>query len=112
MTAYRHTQVCLELPVLDLIATAPPTRGEIHTLEIVGGIARADGRGAQLVTCYKDGDRHTLLVAKIYVPLYYAFCGDMSGPTDVTFWADNDYAREAAAYERLQPAPHGFVPLF
>ncbi len=112
MTTYRHTQVCLEFPVLDLISTAPPTEENIHTIEIVDEIACADGHGAQLVTCYKDGDRHTLLVAKIYDPLYYAFCGDLGGPVDVNLWADKDYAREAAAYERLQPAQLDFVPKY
>ncbi len=66
---------------------------------------------AQLVTCYKDGDRHALLAANIYDPLYYAFSTD-SGPVDVNYWAGKDYAREAAAYERLQPAQLDSVPKY
>lgn len=112
LATFRHTQVCLEFPVLDLISTAPPTEGEIHTLEIVDEIACGDGRGAQLVTCYKDGDRHTLLVAKIYDPLYYDFGVALPSPSDVNWYADTHYVNEVAAYRRLQLAQLDFVPKY
>jgi serine/threonine protein kinase len=43
-------------------------------------------------------------VAKIYDPLYYSFPDKDVGsvPCDVSWLADEDYSREAAAYEHLQ----------
>ncbi|KAL2198118.1 hypothetical protein P885DRAFT_59752 [Corynascus similis CBS 632.67] len=66
------------------------------TVYIKSHIAVVDGRGPV-------GDTSFQAVAKIYDPLYYSFSHkDVSSvPCDVTRFADQDYSREAAAYEHL-----------
>ena len=74
-------------------------------MEIIEQIACEDGRGAQLVRCILDGNRGQTFVAKIYDPLYYNVRFPGTGfPADVTYSADHDYSREAAAYKELQKA--------
>ncbi|KAB5585734.1 hypothetical protein GE09DRAFT_35267 [Coniochaeta sp. 2T2.1] len=94
-----QAQFCFRCPL-----TEPPQKSaipETQTLEIVRQIACEDGRGAQIVLC-QVGSRAQRLVAKIYDPLYYPY-GDNTegGPVDVTYHADMQYSREAAAYEML-----------
>lgn len=97
-------------PLKTAEAPAPRT----HTLSVTHELAVADGRGAQLVRCTitpkaPAGQAPTnrdvfQVVAKVYDPLYYSFPHtDLpSVPCDVTWLADEDYSREAAAYEHLQ----------
>ncbi|KAL1847958.1 hypothetical protein Daus18300_013761 [Diaporthe australafricana] len=54
-------------------------------------------------------------VAKIYDPLYYSFSSDIGNyPCDVVLRADEDYAREVAAYECLTRAGQtgSFAPAY
>ncbi|TFB01016.1 hypothetical protein CCMA1212_007214 [Trichoderma ghanense] len=73
-----------------------------HQLHITSQIACGDGRGAQLVRCHLDDDQTTAYVAKIYDPLCYAFADAEEVPVDVTWLAEHDYRREAAAYTELK----------
>jgi hypothetical protein len=104
-----QTELVIANPPLE---TADPPVLRTHTLSVTRELAVADGRGAQLVLCTiepKDpADPATpapfQAVAKIYDPLYYSFPHQdvPSVPCDVTRFADEDYSREAAAYEHLQ----------
>jgi hypothetical protein len=91
------------------LETADPPVSQIHTLSVTREIAVVDGRDAQLVLCTitpKDpvGRDPFQAVAKIYDPLYYSFPNKAvpSVPCDVTWVAEQDYSREAAAYEHLE----------
>jgi hypothetical protein len=91
---------CLSHPPLDT-GDAPGARESV--MRITESIACEDGRGAQLVRCILDGNDSKTFVAKIYDPLYYSFVSqDTGGPVDVTYVADHDYSREAAAYRQLK----------
>ncbi|RSL53798.1 hypothetical protein CEP54_010216 [Fusarium duplospermum] len=98
---FPHSEWCLRYPPAE---TPPhPYAAETQTLEIVQGIACEDGRGAQIVRCHIGGDKDRSYVAKIYDPLYYSFEERGFGfPVDVTYRADQDYSREAAAFEDLK----------
>ncbi|KAK5998741.1 hypothetical protein PT974_01123 [Cladobotryum mycophilum] len=95
-----HTEWCLQHPLAE---TPPHQEQTTHKLFIIDGIACTDGRGPQLVRCRLDAqDRGQIYVAKIYDALYYPFRNKHNGlPVDVTWKADHDYGREAAAYEEL-----------
>ncbi|KAH9987337.1 hypothetical protein F4779DRAFT_285812 [Xylariaceae sp. FL0662B] len=94
--------------LVELCLEHPPMKGQIvcedapRRLHIVEGIRVKDDGGAQLVTC-RLADRPDEYVAKIYDPLYYGFHDRMwsDQPRDVTWEADHDYCREAAAYLEL-----------
>jgi len=90
------SRACLENPPPE---TGAPTYPAIRSMTIVDQIACFDGRGSQLVTCHieKDGRKSSLLVAKIYDPLYYNWNGE-----DITYLADLDYSREASAFMLLR----------
>ncbi|KAM0435887.1 hypothetical protein ACHAPT_002779 [Fusarium lateritium] len=91
---------CLQQPPTE---TSPHADLATATLHIIDGIACEDGRGAQIIKCYLDQDEEQIYVAKIYDPLYYAYRDrDRGTPVDVTWMADKDYSREAAAYEELK----------
>ena len=101
-----QTELVLANPPLE---TADPPVPHAHTLSVTRELAVADGRGAQLVLCTIDpkeppGTAPFQAAAKIYDPLYYSFPHQdvPSVPCDVTRLADEDYSREAAAYEHLQ----------
>jgi len=98
---FPQSEWCLHNPVAE---TAPhPDITEKQMLKIVGGIACKDGRGAQVVRCQLCHDVNNVYVAKIYDPLYYSFSDrDFGTPVDVTYRADQDYSREAAAFEDLK----------
>jgi serine/threonine protein kinase len=96
------------------LRTADPPAPRTPTLSVTHEVAVADGRGAQLVFCtitpkVPPGQAPAApaplqAVAKIYDSLYYP-CPNKdvpSVPCDVTWLADQDYSREAAAYEHLQ----------
>ncbi|KAH6630725.1 hypothetical protein B0J18DRAFT_475635 [Chaetomium sp. MPI-SDFR-AT-0129] len=103
----RQTELVLANPPLE---TADPPTSQIHTLSVTRELAVADDRDAQLVLCNikpkspVDDGLPFQAVAKIYDPLYYSFPHKdvPSVPCDVTWSADQDYSREAAAYEHLQ----------
>jgi hypothetical protein len=77
-----------------LIITAPTVIGSAH--------------GAQIATCTivpqnGTGSKPLQAVVKIYDALYYRFSMSLiNEPRDVVLQADQDYSREAAAYEFLQ----------
>lgn len=91
------------------LETAPPVQPEIAELTITAPIAIGCDHGAQIVACtvvpQGEGESRKPFqaAAKIYDPLYYRFFLSLaSGPRDTTWEADQDYSREAAAYEHLQ----------
>ncbi len=107
-------------PIAGTSAAAATTRRNC-TLLVTHPLAVVDGRGAQLAVCTitpKDSEaplgqvsgqppgvpESFQAVAKIYDPLYYSFASKISEsvPCDVTWLADQDYTREAAAYQHLQ----------
>ncbi|KAH6641334.1 hypothetical protein F5144DRAFT_563217 [Chaetomium tenue] len=107
-------------PIAGTSATAATTP-RTCTLLVTRPLAVVDGRGAQLAVCTiapmppKPSPGQALgqapavpapfqAVAKIYDPLYYSFASKIaeSVPCDVTWLADQDYSREAAAYQHLQ----------
>ncbi|KAK4671622.1 hypothetical protein QC764_607510 [Podospora pseudoanserina] len=104
LRSIKHTELVMRNPPL---GTANPPAQKTATLTINGELAVADGRGAQLAICTFmpkiAGQRAFQAVAKIYDALYYSFRNKdiPSVPVDVTFDADKDYSREAAAYEHL-----------
>lgn len=93
----------------------PPQSTEPHQSHTTFRLIIADqlvtrvGRGAQLVTCQIGTDK-AIRVAKIYDPLYY----DWTDGHDCVQRADDDYAREATAYEFLfEKGQNGvFTPLY
>lgn len=95
---YPHaSSLCLAFPPPP---TPPHPDQSSRCLTIVDSIASYDSRGSQLISCYLDeeGDstqKHQLRVAKIYDPLYYDYCHD------VTYLADQHYSYEAAAYNKI-----------
>jgi hypothetical protein len=106
LRALKQTELVMANPPLE---TADPLVLRIHTLSVTREIAVVDGRGAQLVLCTIKskgpvGHGPMQAVAKIYDPLYYSFSHKdvASSPRDVTRLADQDYSREAAAYEHLR----------
>lgn len=92
-------ELCLDRPPFEGVTAADQ---EPRTLEIVEEIRVKDDGGAQIVVCRLSDDEEQL-VAKIYDPLYYGFADRMwsDRPRDVTYEADKDYSREAAAYAEL-----------
>ncbi|KAK5990329.1 hypothetical protein PT974_08596 [Cladobotryum mycophilum] len=69
----------------------------VHALKVVD-ILRY-GLGSQILRCQLGEDTSQEYVAKVYDPLYYQYGPDR--PDDVTWRAEHDYSREAAAYEEL-----------
>lgn len=91
--------------------TEPPISPETARLVVTAPIAVGAGRGSQIVTCNiyslaeNGGAQPFQAIAKIFDPLYYGFQSRLGGgPRDVVFWADQDYSKEAAAYEQLLKA--------
>lgn len=86
----------------------PPSQAETAQLTIDAPIAVGSNRGAQVVTCSitphgENACQPFQAVAKIYDALYYEFSESIGyQPRDVVSQADQDYSREAAAYEYLQ----------
>jgi len=106
LRSLKQTELVMANPPLE---TADPPILHIHTLSVTCDLAVVDGRGAQLVLCTikpkaPAGHPPVQVVAKIYDPLYYSFSHKdiPSVPCDVTRFVDEDYSREAAAYEHLQ----------
>ncbi|EPE08938.1 hypothetical protein F503_04525 [Ophiostoma piceae UAMH 11346] len=97
----RQSEWCLMRPPSTSSPHPDPT---VSGLQIIDEIACKDGRGAQLVRCRLDADPGRILVAKIYDAFYYHPEDRQGGPCDATRLADNDYSREASAYEVLRDA--------
>ncbi|KAH7159542.1 kinase-like domain-containing protein [Dactylonectria estremocensis] len=89
-----QSEWCLQHPPEESHSPHPDTT--THTLRVLGEIACEDGRGAQVVRCCLDNDKSSVYAAKIYDARHYRW------PNDVTWEADEDYRREAAAYEDMQ----------
>ncbi|KAH7143538.1 hypothetical protein EDB81DRAFT_499635 [Dactylonectria macrodidyma] len=89
-----QSEWCLQHPPEESRSPHPDTTP--HTLRVLDEIACEDGRGAQVIRCCLDDDESQVYAAKIYDALYYRW------PDDVTWVADEDYRREAAAYEEMQ----------
>ncbi|CAK7215022.1 hypothetical protein SCUCBS95973_002334 [Sporothrix curviconia] len=94
------------MKLTDWALQTPPRNGSpphpdptVHGLQILDALACKDGRGAQVVRCHLEADPERICVAKIYDPFYYNHL-----EYDVTWTADHDYSREAAAYEVLRDA--------
>lgn len=100
MAEFSQSEWCLQCPPADPWPHADQT---VHHLRVIDQLACRDGRGAQVLRCHLDQDESRVYVAKIYDALYYSFCIGYT-PFDVTFLADMDYSREAAAYEDLHDA--------
>ncbi|KAK4139362.1 uncharacterized protein C8A04DRAFT_40780 [Dichotomopilus funicola] len=105
LRSLKPTELVMANPPLE---TADPPSPHIQTLSVDCELAVIDGRGAQVVLYTikpmdLTGDGFQA-VAKIYDPLYYSFSHKdvPSVPYDVTRFADEDYSREATAYEHLQ----------
>lgn len=102
-----------KVPQSELVVDNPPLEtqpspAETAQLTIDAPIAVGSNRGAQVVKCsiYPHGENACQpfqVVAKIYDALYYEFSESIGyQPRDVVSQADQDYSREAAAYEYLQ----------
>ena len=106
LRSLKQTKLVVDNPPLE---TADPPAPRTHTLLMTHELAVVDGRDAQLALCTITPKGPTApapfqAVAKIYDSLYYSFRHKdvPSVPCDVTWLADQDYSREAAAYEHLQ----------
>lgn len=98
-----HSQLVLEYPPLE---TPSPQHVRTAGLTILKTIDTWDGRGAQLAICSIDDLSVTggqfEVVAKIFDAFYYPFEDTFwNKPMDVTKMADEDYTREATAYNRF-----------
>ena len=104
-----QTEVVMAYPPLERKNTpsSSPSPTATCTLTIIGTLAVADGRGAQLVVCSvapKTSPAPFEAVAKIFDPLYYSFeCQEAAHVPDNVAWrADVDYTHEAAALNHLE----------
>ncbi|CAJ2513196.1 Uu.00g013150.m01.CDS01 [Anthostomella pinea] len=88
------------------LETSSPIQPATANLTVIKTISIGNARGAQLVACRvapQDGKPPYSAVAKIYDALYYPFSDYIiRAPIDVVDMADEDYSREAAAYEHLK----------
>ena len=91
----KTTHWALRNPASSISPPHPDT--SVHSLQVLEAIACKDGHGAQVVRCHLKEDPDTICVAKIFDPFYYHY-----SVQDVTWRADHDYSREAAAYEVLR----------
>lgn len=92
--------------------------GETAVFDVLQELAVGDGlhrgRGSQVVTCFRQGQKDAL-IAKIYDPLYYPFADEDFPhiPNDVVARAEDDFAVESAAYSRLDKhLGGGLIPKF
>lgn len=90
------SNLCLACPTTE---TPPHPDQSVHRLTIVSQIACGETRGPQVVTCRMD-DQEVVRAAKIFDPLYYDFYNE----ADPTYYADNHYSTEAAAYCTIRDA--------
>ena len=101
------------------LETAAPSMPKAAQLTITKSLAIGNSRGAQLVVCSitpkTSGATPFTAVAKVFDPLYYSFSDKLVGmPVDVVRMADQDYSREAVAYEYLRKMGHtgSFTPKY
>lgn len=99
-----QTKLVLTYPPLE---TAAPSMPMAAQLTITESLAIGCSRGPQLVVCSitpkTSGATPFTAVAKVFDPLYYSFSDNLvSMPVDVVRMADQDYSREADAYEYLR----------
>jgi len=93
----------LSFPPLE---TAPPEPTKSHVLTILEKIDCRQERvgyydGPHLVRCYLDSDESCHYVAKIYDGVNYPLSGPGPRGYDCMYRADQDYSREAAAYQNM-----------
>lgn len=96
MFAISHPPVETEPPPLH------PEQAESYTLTILGDLGkkrRGKTGGPRVLRCYMDSDKAVEYVAKIYDGVFYPL-SDYTGD-DCMYLADQDYSREAAAYEAV-----------
>jgi hypothetical protein len=112
-----QTKHVLTYPPLETVAPSMPKAGQ---LIITKSLAIGNSRGAQLIVCSitpkTSGAKTSTAVAKVFDPLYYSFSDTLVGsmPVDVVRMADQDYSREAVAYEHLDKIGHtgSFTPKY
>jgi hypothetical protein len=93
-----------EMSQIDYCLSRPPLEGRTDLnsqkdFAITSIIRTGQQEGAQIVVV------DDTMVAKIYDPLYYRAVNEYGGQNDIVSDADEDYCREAAAYEGLQKSP-------
>jgi hypothetical protein len=101
------------------LETAAPSAPKAAQLTITKSLAIGNSRGAQLVVCCiarkASGATSFAAVAMVFDLLYYSFFDKLVGmPVDVVRMADQDYSREAVAYEHLRKMGHtgSFAPKY
>ncbi len=123
LRSLKQTELVMARPPLEPAAATAATTPRTCTLKVDHALAVIDGRGPQLAYCSitptapaPQPGQTFHAVAKIYDPLYYSFASNASDsvPCDVTWLADQDYSREAAAYQHLQAVGQagGFAPRY
>jgi hypothetical protein len=93
-----------DLSKVEYCLACPPMEGRTDSsiskrLTITSSIRTGQQIGAQVVVV------DSIMVAKIYDPLYYSALNECGYPEDVLLESDGDYCREAAAYAQLQKSP-------
>lgn len=122
-----------ELPpshAMDYLSVHSPENPVKTTLRVTGGLSMSVGLGSQVLLCEvvkppaklwnAMGHRGypSVVVAKVFDPLYYPKSTPWSTQTDVVSLADKAFAHEAAAYMELHhcrkknPVINDFVPKF
>lgn len=81
--------------------TKPHEDRTVRQLKIIRQIRARDGAYAQIVQCRVDGIRGPL-VAKIFDPLYRWEDVDLDEDWSPVGFAESEWSREAAAYERIR----------
>jgi hypothetical protein len=103
-----QTEHVLNHPPLQTASLPNPNAAQ---LTITKSLAIGNSRGAQLAVCSIAPKTSSATpfkaVAKIFDPLYYSFSDKLvSVPVDTVRMADQDYSREAVAYEHLRKVDH------
>ena len=88
------------------LETPSPVPAKSHVLTVLEKIDRRPERvgcydGPHLVRCYLDSDESCHYVAKIYDGVNYPLSGPGPKGYDCMYRADQDYSREAAAYQNM-----------
>jgi len=103
--------IALSHPPLE---TPYPVPTKSHVLTILEKIHHRQERagcygGPHLVRCYLDSDKSCHYVAKIYDGIDYPLSGPGPRGYDCMYRADQDYSREAAAYQNMPLGLQGSV---
>lgn len=104
MKSVPQSELVVDNPPLE----TPPSQADTAQLTLITPISVGSNRDSQVITCSITSHGEVpgqpfQAVAKIYDALYYRFSKSFAiAPLDVVTQADEDYSREAAAYEYLQ----------